>query len=144
MTKECTYQGDCKGTCPKCEAELRYLEEQLACRQKLGKRIAVAAVATTLLAGAGVTYAYNNVYNKIQQVVIKPDPSVITAGYVIPAEELEGEVEADAPACETTEAETAPTETTEPETAPPETTEPEWERYQTTGMLYTPNESSDL
>ena len=25
VTRECTYRGDCKGTCPKCEAELLYL-----------------------------------------------------------------------------------------------------------------------
>lgn len=26
VTSECRYQGDCAGTCPKCEAEVRYLE----------------------------------------------------------------------------------------------------------------------
>ena len=34
---QCTHQGDCKGTCPKCESELRYLERELAIRQGLGK-----------------------------------------------------------------------------------------------------------
>ncbi len=29
VTRECTYQGDCSGTCPKCESELRYLEQEL-------------------------------------------------------------------------------------------------------------------
>ncbi len=28
ITSECQYQGDCLGTCPKCEAEVRYLEQQ--------------------------------------------------------------------------------------------------------------------
>ena len=28
-TSECRYKGDCLGTCPKCEAEVRYLEQQL-------------------------------------------------------------------------------------------------------------------
>ncbi len=41
---ECTYQGECKGTCPKCEAELRYLERELAIRQSLGKAVAVAGI----------------------------------------------------------------------------------------------------
>ena len=27
--KECHYKGECKGTCPACEAEVRYLEEEL-------------------------------------------------------------------------------------------------------------------
>lgn len=30
ITSECQYQGDCLGTCPKCEAEVRYLEQQQA------------------------------------------------------------------------------------------------------------------
>ena len=29
VIEECTYQGDCLGTCPKCEAEVRYLEREL-------------------------------------------------------------------------------------------------------------------
>ena len=37
VIEECTYQGDCKGTCPKCEAEVRYLERELEKRQRLGK-----------------------------------------------------------------------------------------------------------
>ena len=48
VTRECTYQGDCKGTCPKCEAELRYLEQELEKRRRLGQSVAIAAVAATL------------------------------------------------------------------------------------------------
>ena len=33
VVEECQYKGDCKGTCPKCEAEVRYLESQLHNRQ---------------------------------------------------------------------------------------------------------------
>lgn len=51
VTQECTYQGECKGTCPRCEAELRYLEQQLEKRQRLGKSVTVAALAATLMAG---------------------------------------------------------------------------------------------
>ncbi len=51
---ECKHQGECKGTCPKCEAELRYLERELAVRQSLGKAVAIAGitvgVCTTLTA----------------------------------------------------------------------------------------------
>ena len=50
VTRECSYQGECSGTCPKCEQELRYLEQQLAQRQSLGKRVTVAALAAGLLA----------------------------------------------------------------------------------------------
>lgn len=34
---ECTHKGDCKGTCPKCEAELRYLERQLELKKLWAK-----------------------------------------------------------------------------------------------------------
>ena len=44
VTQECTHKGSCRGTCPKCESELRELERQLAARQALGKRVAVAAL----------------------------------------------------------------------------------------------------
>ena len=49
VTTECKYQGDCSGTCPKCEAEVRYLEEELQKRQKAGKALAVAGIAAALV-----------------------------------------------------------------------------------------------
>ena len=52
-TEECGYTGDCKGTCPKCDSELEYLEQQLARRRSLGKRVTVSAVAAGVLLGAG-------------------------------------------------------------------------------------------
>lgn len=52
VTSDCKYQGECSGTCPKCEAEVRYLEEELAKRQKAGKAIAVAGIAAALLVGS--------------------------------------------------------------------------------------------
>lgn len=48
VTRECSYQGACRGTCPQCEAELQYLERELEKRKKLGKAVAVAAVASGL------------------------------------------------------------------------------------------------
>ena len=29
---ECSFQGDCSGTCPKCDAELKELQHQLKCK----------------------------------------------------------------------------------------------------------------
>ena len=51
VTRECRHQGDCRGTCPRCESELRYLESQLAARAALGRRVAVAALC------AGMTFS---------------------------------------------------------------------------------------
>ena len=45
VIEECKHKGDCAGTCPKCEAEVRMLEAQLAERARLGKRVALAGVA---------------------------------------------------------------------------------------------------
>ena len=45
---ECTYQGPCKGTCPRCESEVRYLENALAQKIKMGKVATVAGLALTL------------------------------------------------------------------------------------------------
>ena len=34
--EECKHKGNCKGTCPKCEAEVRYLERELEKRINTG------------------------------------------------------------------------------------------------------------
>lgn len=47
---ECHHKGDCAGTCPKCEAEVRWLEQQLQLRRQLGKAVAVVGVSIGLAA----------------------------------------------------------------------------------------------
>ena len=49
VIEECTYQGDCLGTCPKCEEEVRYLERELEKRQRMGKAAIVAGLSVGLL-----------------------------------------------------------------------------------------------
>ena len=39
--EECTHKGDCPGTCPKCEDELRYLTESINQREQEGKPVAI-------------------------------------------------------------------------------------------------------
>ncbi len=51
--KECTYQGPCRGTCPRCEAEVRYLERELENRIRLGRVATVAGVALGLASCGG-------------------------------------------------------------------------------------------
>ena len=48
VTSECKHQGNCLGTCPKCEAEVRYLEEQLAARKRAGYTVALTGLVLTL------------------------------------------------------------------------------------------------
>lgn len=50
---ECQHQGNCKGTCPKCESELRYIENQLSLRRAAG--MAVSIVGLSL--GVAATFA---------------------------------------------------------------------------------------
>ncbi|MBO4307792.1 MAG: hypothetical protein J5848_05715 [Bacteroidales bacterium] len=45
---ECTYEGECEGTCPRCDAELRYLENELSRRKSLGKVAVMAGVTMSL------------------------------------------------------------------------------------------------
>ena len=46
---ECTHKGPCRGTCPRCEQEVSYIEQQLSLRKRLGKAVAVAGVALSAL-----------------------------------------------------------------------------------------------
>ena len=50
VTSECRYKGDCLGTCPKCEAEVRYLEQQLRSRQLAGKLVNLAGISAGAIA----------------------------------------------------------------------------------------------
>ena len=54
VTRECSFQGECRGTCPRCESELRYLERQLALRASLKKGVTVAALCAGM---AGLSFA---------------------------------------------------------------------------------------
>ena len=49
VISECKYQGECSGTCPKCEAEVRYLEAELRKRQQAGRAVAVAGIAAAMM-----------------------------------------------------------------------------------------------
>lgn len=50
---ECTFEGDCRGTCPRCEAEVRYLEQELRERKSLGKAVTIAGIALSSMVAAG-------------------------------------------------------------------------------------------
>ena len=46
--RECHHEGDCTGTCPACESEMRYLEREIARRRNLGRAAVVAGVSMSL------------------------------------------------------------------------------------------------
>ena len=62
---ECNHEGNCSGTCPKCESEVRYLEGQLRRRRSLGRAVVLGGLAVGLsalssceLAGIGQVNGY--------------------------------------------------------------------------------------
>ena len=48
--KECQHKGDCTGTCPACEEEIRYLERELKARKGNGFGMKVAGIAAGICA----------------------------------------------------------------------------------------------
>ena len=89
ITRECTYQGDCRGTCPKCESELRYLEEQLELRRSRGKKAVIAAVAAgimlTTTTACDFTPDSNTTVDPAPE--IKPEEPVLMGDVPAPTEE---------------------------------------------------------
>ena len=95
---ECDYQGECSGTCPRCESEMRYIERQLRLRQAMGKAVVVAGLT---LSTAALTPALAQAQPSAPQVATQrtgprlvdaaPDDSdaVVVSGTVIDKEEKE-------------------------------------------------------
>ena len=84
--RECTYGGECSGTCPFCETEVQYLEKEIYRRRALGKAVTVAGIALSSLAiGAcdtpsHVTPPSGNASGHIgTQIVITQDSSKISS-----------------------------------------------------------------
>ena len=85
---ECNHKGECLGTCPKCEEEVRYIERQLSIRRIMGKAAAVAGVAM------GVGMAAQPIEAIAQNIVIAPkDSTVISALQTLKVESLLNEGE---------------------------------------------------
>ena len=89
ITRECTYQGDCSGTCPRCESELRYLERELEARRKLGKVVAVTALCAGIaLNASGCVDTELGGETELSGAVEMPPEEQLT-GELAPAEEVE-------------------------------------------------------
>ena len=51
--EECTFEGECNGTCPHCEAEVQYIEQELSKKGKmniLGKAATIAGLSLSMAA----------------------------------------------------------------------------------------------
>ena len=73
--RECHHQGECRGTCPACEAEVRYIEQQLDIRRQLGKAVAVVGLSAGLFTLTGCTSKVKdpNAGKDQQQLVVDSD-----------------------------------------------------------------------
>jgi len=47
-TTACRFDGECEGTCPKCDAELQYIEREIIKRKHLGKVAAIAGISLSI------------------------------------------------------------------------------------------------
>ena len=91
--EECTFKGECDGTCPRCDAEVNYLETALADRLRLGKAAMVAGLslglAATAMDASCQTLSLSAEPPVVKEIVQQAD-SVIIKGHVVDAETDEG------------------------------------------------------
>jgi len=86
VERECTHEGDCRGTCPYCESEVRYLERELSKRRALGKAVTVAGIAVSSL----MMSACHTPKAPAPATDNEPEPAVETAAQQVP-EEADGQ-----------------------------------------------------
>lgn len=70
---ECSFEGECRGTCPACEGEMRYIERELQRRQSLGKKIAVVGIATGLSTAIATTQQSCSFTSSSDRLINPPD-----------------------------------------------------------------------
>ena len=73
--RECHHKGECRGTCPACEAEVRYIEQQLDIRRQLGKAVALMGIS----AGLSALTSCNNKAEEVKEV----EKDSLTVGKVL-------------------------------------------------------------
>ena len=94
ITSECKHQGDCAGTCPKCESEVRYLERELEKRARLGKAVTVAGLAVTITATTMSTTSCDLFSVQTAGDMLPPEEYTEKDGMIAPPDDaLEGDLD---------------------------------------------------
>ena len=44
MEPECNHEGDCLGTCPKCDAQIRYLDAEINRKTANGEQVTISGI----------------------------------------------------------------------------------------------------
>ena len=70
---ECSFEGSCPGTCPKCEAEVRSLELALSARRRMARKVALLGVAAGLSFGAVTSASAQSEITNDSLVALPPD-----------------------------------------------------------------------
>ena len=86
-TKECGFEGECRGTCPRCEAEVRQLEEALAKRRRLRKAVALAGVAAGMVTALSGCSAVETLVDSARPAATPAPGEEIVLGQVAPADD---------------------------------------------------------
>ena len=79
--RKCDFTGECQGTCPACEAEVRYVEREIAIRRLAGKAVTVAGIAAGALS---LTACGNDITDNLgqEQTAVKADTADKVFGLV--------------------------------------------------------------
>lgn len=85
--RECHHQGECRGTCPACEAEVRYIERQLDIRKQLGKAVTIVGIS----AGLSALSACSDNAQKVEEA--EEDSLTVGKVMVAPATHLTGDID---------------------------------------------------
>ncbi len=72
--RECHHEGDCAGTCPACESEMRYLEREVARRRAHGKAALVVGVSLGLMSFSATSC---NQFNKADNDVVQGEVELV-------------------------------------------------------------------
>lgn len=124
--RDCTHTGDCRGTCPYCEAQLKRLEDELARRRSLGQRVAVMGLSMGLMA-TNLTACDNPLFDSGDQLQgdMLPDTAHTEVTSDIPGELIAAETTTEPPVTEMGEVAIPVTDTEtlmgDPVLPPPET-----------------------
>lgn len=103
--RECHHEGECAGTCPVCEAEVRYLESELSKRRRLGRAVSLVGISAGVAAlqGCGLFRVFQPTAgipvmppeqqalaadttrgNSLEEVVVMGEPPVMTTDSLRP------------------------------------------------------------
>ena len=82
QTRDCTHTGECSGTCPFCESEVRYLESELKKKASLGKKVKIAAICAGMAAMVSGCSVVDSVVSQFSPTPTQPEEIEVLSGEV--------------------------------------------------------------